>query len=279
MSEPKKNEVAKKGSTALAKYDYGDMAGQGLDSIGANEVIIPFLALLQGNSPQVTEKTVKGATASMFLNTATGQLWPADSAEDEEGIVFLPVAREVKWVEWIKREGGGTGGLVTMYDPGDPDLIEHQRDAEGRKIEFVGEDGKTHQINETYYVYGLILTPDGKDVVSQAVISFSVTKIKPYKKWMTGLTGLKKMGNPPMYAVRTRLRSFLDSNSSGQKYYNFLAEPFGEDWAAGLLDPNDEQERELLLTGKALAESINAGTARADHDKDATSAEDSDLPI
>ena len=77
-------QVAEAKSTAVANImdDLFDSAGQGMESIGVEDMQIPFLRLLQPLSPQLLKtdaKYIKGASAGDIFNTVTGQVWEADA--------------------------------------------------------------------------------------------------------------------------------------------------------------------------------------------------------
>jgi hypothetical protein len=75
----------------LVQVDFGDDAGAGMEDVKAGEYRIPFLRILQSNSPQVKPPTaggVPGAQAAMIFNTSTGELY-----DGEKGLVFVPTSR------------------------------------------------------------------------------------------------------------------------------------------------------------------------------------------
>ena len=68
------NNVANKKSTAVANLmdDLFDSQGQGMETIGAEDMQIPFLRVLQPLSPQLLKtdpKFIKGASAGDMFNT------------------------------------------------------------------------------------------------------------------------------------------------------------------------------------------------------------------
>ena len=72
--------VVKKESTAVANImdDLYEAAGQGMETIGADDMQIPFLRILQPLSPQLIKtdpKFIKGASAGDIFNTVTGDYW------------------------------------------------------------------------------------------------------------------------------------------------------------------------------------------------------------
>lgn len=249
-----KNEVAKveKGG-AVATFDYGDDAGAGFEGTKGSDLSIPFLGILQSNSPQVEDKDPEGAESGMLFNTVTREL-----ISGETGLVFLPCHKEGPvWVEWVPRNKGG--GFVGLHDPesdevknGEP-IMHPETGKPTRKLR-CGEN----ELIETYYVYGLILDEDGGDTVGFAVISFTSTKIKPYRDWVTAMYTLK--GKPPMFANRARIRTTKQKNESGT-FYNFRIDPFAETWAKSLINPAEQGD--LLTQAKDFREMVVSGMARA----------------
>jgi len=260
MSKGKEVAVVEEVSTAIQTFDYGEDAGRGFEKIEGSDLSIPFLNVLQGNSPEVEQKLVPGAEAGMLFNTVTKELY--------KEVIFLPVHKEEAWVEWVPRLKGG--GFVGIHDPAG-ELVQNLIKLNGGRIPPKGQDGKrlpfkngTNEVIETYYVYGLILDPEGKDQESFAIISFSSTKIKPYRDWLTSMFLIK--GNngrpPPMFANRARLKTERQTNDSGQPYHNFNISPFRNSWKDSLIDPKTEAD--LLVKGKKFLDMVLNGVARAD---------------
>ena len=75
--------VVKKESTAVANImdDLYEAAGQGMETIGADDMQIPFLRILQPLSPEVQKgdaKFIKGASAGDLFNPVTQQVWDGE---------------------------------------------------------------------------------------------------------------------------------------------------------------------------------------------------------
>jgi len=266
-----KDVVKKEEGGAVAAFDYGEMGGVGFEDTKGSDLSIPFINLLQSNSPEVEEELVEGAKTGDMLNTVTGELIKGDS-----GFVFLPVHKEEAWVEWIPRTKGG--GFVGMHDPAGEVVQGLIAKNGGSRIPPKGSDGKRiafkhndNEVIETYYVYGLILNAEGTEVESFAVISFSSTKIKPYRDWLTSMFLLK--GKPPMFANRARFKSVKQKNESGT-YANFSIHPLAETWAKSLINP--QEEGALLKEAVDFREMVLNGVARADfnHQQNAASGGD-----
>lgn len=72
------------------------------------DVAIPFLRVLQSNSPQVKKqnaKFVNGAEAGMFFNTATNEIYSGD-----EGLYVVPVLFKRQATLWLPRDSNAQGG-------------------------------------------------------------------------------------------------------------------------------------------------------------------------
>lgn len=238
-------------STAVATgFNYGEYAGKGFENVKASELSIPFIAILQSNSPQVEDKDPEGAEAGMLFNTVTKEL-----TKGEDGIIFQPVHKETGFVEWIPRTRGG--GFVAMHDPEGEVVktaVERNGGAKFGKLQ-VGEN----DLVETHYVYGLLLSRDGSEVNGFAVLSFKSTAIKPFRDWLTSMRLLK--GKPPIFANRAILRTTKQKNEKGS-FYNYKISPLKQDWISSLIDP--EKESGLLQAAVEFIEQINNGLARAD---------------
>lgn len=237
-------------------FNYGEMAGAGFEGTKGTDLSIPFINLLQSNSPEVEDGGVEGARPGMMLNTVTGELC--------DQVIFLPVHKEEAWVEWVPRIKGG--GFVGLHDPAGELVQDVIRQNGGSRIPPKGSDGKRisfkkgdNELIETYYVYGLLLNEEGTEVESFAVISFSSTKIKPYRDWLTSMYLIK--GKPPIFANRARLRTTKQKNESGT-YYNFSINPLRETWAKSLIDPTAEAA--LLREAVEFQKMVISGVARAD---------------
>ena len=240
-------------------YDYGSDQGTGFEDTKSSDLSIPFMNLLQSNSPQVEEELIPGAKTGDMLNTVTGELIKGDT-----GFVFLPVHKQEAWVEWVPRTKGG--GFVTMHDPAGELVQDLIKSNGGTRIPPKGNDGKRisfknnqNDVIETYYVYGLILNKDGTEAEGFSVISFSSTKIKPYRDWLTSMFIIK--GKPPMFANRALIKSVKQKNESGT-YANFSIGPLRETWVKSLINPSEEMP--LLQEAREFREMVINGVARAD---------------
>ncbi len=253
-------EITKKDKTSVGNtMDYGEMSGAGFEDTRSSDLSIPFLNLLQSNSPVVEDELIEGAKTGDILNSVTGELIKGD-----KGVVFIPVHKQEAWVQWVPRLKGG--GFAGSLDP-NGDIVQNLIKENGNsRIPPKGSDGKRipfmyegNEVVETYYIYGLILNDDGTEVESFAVVAFSSTKIKPYRDWLTSMYLLK--GKPPIFANRALIKSVKQKNDAGT-YANFDIKPLKSTWAESLISPSSEHE--LLEEAVKFQKMVLSGDASAD---------------
>src|ERR1043165_469587 len=110
MAKAESNSVveAKSGAVALAGgFDYGEHAGAGFETVKSSDLSIPFLQVLQSNSPQVEDQKPEGSQPGLIFNSVTGEL--------STKVVFQPVYTQDMYVEWVPRNKGG--GFVEAHLP------------------------------------------------------------------------------------------------------------------------------------------------------------------
>lgn len=189
--------TAATGGALVTADDYSmyEEDSQDRTRLSSEDVSIPFLEILQSNSPECQGED--GARPGQIVNRTTGEIFSGKT-----GITVLPVDRHHFMVEWRPREMGG--GVVAQHTM-DSDIAKHVRQtqplgkykhpagmAEARNEEDLK---KVNDLIETFYVYVVIIPEDETEAPYPAVIAFSSTKIKPYKDWMFRLDGL--MGTNP----------------------------------------------------------------------------------
>ncbi len=251
----KKEVAVKDDKTELAVANaYGDDAGSGFETTDTSELSIPFLGILQSNSPQVEDEDPSGAKSGMFFNTVTRELMSGT-----DGFIFLPVHKDRQYVEWVPREKGG--GFVGMFAP-DADEVK-QAIANNNNNRYGKLAHKDNDLIETYYVYGLILNEEGTETAGFGVVSFTSTKIKPCRDWFTSMYTLK--GRPPLFANRAKITSVKQKNDKGT-FYNFRIDPFNDTWLTSLISPVDQSA--LLDEARDFRTMIMDGMATANYDSE-----------
>lgn len=266
-------EVATTKETAMVagSFDYGDMSHEGFEGTSIKDLSIPFINVLQSNSPEVEDQTIPGAKAGDLLNSVTKEIL-------KQPLCVIPIEKEESWVEWVPRNKGG--GLVGRYEPDDPlvqDVIKNNggsrippKGAEGKRIAFKTPAG--NDLIETHYTYCLIIDETGTEIESYCVLAFSSAKIKAYKDWMTSLYTQK--GRPPIFANRAKISTSKQKNESGT-FYIYAVAPLKDTWRESLIPP-DEEGLKMLKEAQDFRRMIQDGLAKPDFDSVANSGSDAD---
>lgn len=250
----------------MVPYDYGQMAGRGFENVTQQDVGVPFLNLLQANSPEVTDgdaKQVKGAKAGMFMDSISKQLF-----DGEKGIVLVPCATQHVFVEWVPRDAGCGFVAVHTLDSEVVKKVTQGRRVTGKLKMPTCEAGRPfNDLIETYYVFALALaSAEDTEPFAAYVLAFTSTKIKHYRasigdlrKWKAGV---------PLFAHRLVMTSWNDKNKKGQPFKNLRLGPSLGTIEASLIPPTNP----LIKVGMDLLTSIEGGSAQAAYQ---TSQEDS----
>jgi hypothetical protein len=257
--------VQKKGELALAG-GYGDYANEGFENVTSDDLSIPFLTVMQSNSPEIKpeSKGGLGLEIGQLFNTVTQEAF-----DGETGIGLVPAITQHEWVEWAPREGDG--GFIARYDCDDPLILEAKATQQ-----FGQYKNGDNNLVETYYIYGVLYDVEELHSLGAAVISFSKTKIKRYKRLMSALrafqlnipteNGQPQRVTPPLFAHSLVVCSCDDKNNKGE-FQNFNIVPSNGDLRSSLIDSEDPRFQEALM----LKRSIEKGEAKAAYSSAASS--------
>ena len=151
----------------------------------AESFAIPFLQVLQSNSPQCDAddgKYIKGATKGKILDTVTQEL------HDE--LEVFPVYFKREFIEWILRSLGG--GIVNRYFPETAPAYE-ETEVDGKYM-WLMENG--HQLVDTrqHYVLFRPIVEGVNTAWRPAMIGMTSSKIKVSKRIMTMIADQRKAG-------------------------------------------------------------------------------------
>lgn len=213
------NQGPKELTTAMDEIFLAD-AGMGLKNVSSGDFAIPFLSILQKNSPQVSRnnaKYIKGAVEGHIINTVTGEVYAGQPEGDlPGGICYIPCGFKKEMVRWKPRDSGG--GLVCYYSENDPILKTFEKNERGQLVEPRTKD----LIIDTAQHFGLLLKEvDG--FPEYAVISMSSTQLKASRMWNTVMRRImKKSGgkifNPPTFSHVYRLTTIGQTKDSYDWY-------------------------------------------------------------
>ena len=229
------NQVATKTTGALAKINFAEDANIGLEKMTAQDLAIPFLALIQKTSPQIEE--IDGCKPGMIFNTVSGKVY--------KELIVLPCGYKRSFVEWTPREKGG--GYVGEHQPGDKITL-NPRNERG---EIVLENGNI--LVETAYQFVLAL--DGNHTET-AVISMSSTQLKKARRWNSMMMGLKvphpngTMVTPASFSHKYKVKTSAEKNDKGSWY----------GWDITMLEP--VKETNLYQMAKTFAGSVRSNEVK-----------------
>jgi hypothetical protein len=254
--------------------DWGEFKGAGLKDLPANEKSIPFLNLMQTNSPEVEQQTIPGIKAGDFLNSVTKEVIPG-----EVGLLIQPIHIERVMVLWRDRDKGG--GIVARYEFTSPEVEEAIRHNNGTHISTkeaplkIGE----HFLVDTRYLYAHVLTERGDDTAGYFIFGANKSKIKPTQDFISSIDQVR--GGPPLFAARARMTSVQAvQKGSGKLFKNvkFMPGVEGATYFQTLVPGRDPQDpskpHPLLLKGAEFRKAILAGQAKADFSAESFEKED-----
>ena len=194
--------------------------GEGMEGTTKESFAIPFLTILQSNSPQLD--TIEGAKSGMFFESVNERVIPGTP-----GLQIILCAYSRRFVRWAPRtQGGGYRG--EMYPEEVKQLIDKKLAVEGKgmRLYSVGADStpdpdKHDMLRDTRNHYILMLNPDTGSCM-RAMLSLSSTQIKKSGRIMTALEGIRMpdgkggMFKPPTFSQIVRLTTVPEANEYGK---------------------------------------------------------------
>jgi len=211
-------EVAKAQSHEVLVLDDDLLAGgTGLEDTDSGDYAIPFIRVLQSNSPQLKKsdgKYIEGASQGMMFNTVTNEIYDGD-----EGILVIPCAYTKKYIEWVPRTAGG--GIVNSDHH--PDILKECKQDDRKK--YVLSNG--NEIQETAQYFAMIV--NNEDEPQEVLLSYTSTQLNFSRRWNSMLRTSRvknsagDMVPAPMFANVYRIRTVEQSNDLGS-WYGFSVE-------------------------------------------------------
>lgn len=236
------------GTAVATGYSDEAYAGAGSENIGARDILVPRLAILQSLSPQVNKKKsehIDGAEAGDIADLGAGELF-------KEGVVFLPVHYVKLWLEWKPRS---VGGLERIHD--DESIMEQTTKGGPKGKDNVLPSG--NYIVETMQFFGLNLSANARP----CFISMASTQLKKGRGWNTKLRDMRspKGGKVPLWYKTWRLSSGEEGNNEGDWFGWVIKDgQLRYQWA----DDNKVDSNELGQMASIFYESVVSNKTRAD---------------
>lgn len=149
------------------------------------DVTLPFLQLLQAQSPQCTKgqaEWIKGAKPSDVCDVSANRVFRTLDDDDKEvsDLTVMPVVFKSCYTEWVPRSQGG--GFVHEWSVAEGDAIVVTRNEAGQDIIQKNSPYGTagNQLNRTHTHLVFVIE---KERFWPAVISMQVTQLKPSRDW------------------------------------------------------------------------------------------------
>ena len=248
------------GAVALP-FDFGELAGEGMDNMTSADQAVPFIRILQALSPEVAKKDsrIEGAAPGLFIDSVSNEL--------REELIFVPCLTEHLFVEWKPRNAGG--GFVGRHDLHSGIDKQARRNEKGKLVLPNG-----NEIVETFYVAVLLLDEADSPAPSGfAMLAFTSSGIQPYKK---SIGELRKFPNAPLFAHRLRATTEEQSNAEGT-WANWVIRPvnqpegdpvFRNGIVPSVIDPAGPQAA-ILEIARTFYMDVRAGQANIAYDTQA----------
>jgi hypothetical protein len=206
------NQVAKKEDAPLAVSldDLANFAGAGVEEVKKDDIAIPYVNIIQSNSPQASKhdgKYIEGAEVGMIFNSVTNETF-----DGEKGIEVIPCAYKRELDEWIPREQDG--GFVTAHSIESTILSTTTKNEKGQDILPNGN----YLVNTAKHFVLLLGTKHGS---VQAILPMKGTQLKKSRRWNTQMmsqTVTVKDGSVkpyPSFAYAYTIKTAPEKNALG----------------------------------------------------------------
>lgn len=190
---PQQEAANPKAATAVATTQQGGVpmdpsAFEGLptgyENVGARDLIIPRIVILQALSPQLDRNKpeyIDGAKSGDFCDVATSEVWSGAWS----GITIIPCYYALAALEWAPRASGK--GLIANHGIWNDDKV-RKIAKEDDKRRWITNEGNLIAQTATFFV--LNMSAGGR----RSFIPLSSTQLKNGRQWMTVMTNEKRPG-------------------------------------------------------------------------------------
>lgn len=213
--ETKKPDQQAQSASAPTTYDWSQTGVSGFEATRQEDLGIPFLSILQDNSPQIKisdpnyeKMKIIGAGVGDIINTLSNTVL---HVRGRDPIQFIPCYHERLYVEWTPREKGG--GIVQSHRNANI-LLECTRD----KISNRDVHKNGNHIVTTSYFYGLIIRD--KESPIPAIIGMASTQLANARDWLNLMMAIRIDGpngkfQPPAFSHIYNISTIAENNKKG----------------------------------------------------------------
>lgn len=255
--EAQSSAVAKTGSSAVAlpMEDLIGDVGAGLEEVGAEDIAIPYLSIVQKQSKRMDAPDFKGKPG-MFVHTITGECFDGQSGVDVVPVHFRRFWREIT-------TDAQNPKFIAEHPANWPIAQDAVFDSTLRR--HICHDG-THA-NQIMRFYCLLVSPVARP--EPVCITFKGSQIKVAKNWNSMLTVqvLKlpdgsELNPAPIYASLWNLSTVPHSNDDGSWHGYQLS-------SRGMLDPCGVQaDADVYVQARDLQKVIAEGVVVEEGDEE-----------
>ena len=238
--------------------DFAEDAGKGMENVDKDSKAIPFLIILQPQSPIVLDEKVAGAKAGMIANSVTGELY------GEEAFI-IPCAFQRRFIRWAPRDAGG--GFRGEFTPGEVQDMRTKglvKELDNR-LYFPLDDGTVHEKKsdkcvDTRSHFVLVMRKLDDPFAQPMILAMSSTGIKTSKQFIARIDGIKLQRDgggvytPPSFSHIYRMTSLKKTNDEGTWWLPVI------DMAAQV------KVADIYNLAKGFHQQVSAGAVTAAHD-------------
>tara|TARA_R110001592_G_scaffold66126_2_gene202859 strand:- start:3686 stop:4471 length:786 start_codon:yes stop_codon:yes gene_type:complete len=229
-------------------------AGQGLGELGAEDVSLPFIKIVQSQSKEIIKR---GARPGDIYNNATMQHFDGTG-----GVRIIPCSYNRRFIEWSPL-GASENYPLNIFAPTD-NLPETQRN-DDNKDQIVGSQ---NYLEDTRNHYVLLIDEDG--MAQPGLMALTSSQMKKSKKWNSMISSRYMDGKngkflAPSYSHIYRAKIVEEGNAKGDWYgWELSVEGVVEDVG-------------LYQQAKAFAEAVASDAVTVKHSRDDAGAMDGDV--
>lgn len=179
-----------------------DVKGRGSEGVGADDLVIPRLEIIQDLSPARKKQDpayIEGAEEGMMYNNVTRRLY-------SETVLLVPVFFRKEWLIWKDRNaGGGFRGAFPTEQAAQHEIAHGDHD-----------DAKDLEAIDTPQHFCLLVDPI-KGTCEEIVVSMSRSKAKVSRTW----NSLIRMNGGDSFSRLYRMGVVAAKNAKNQDFFNF----------------------------------------------------------
>jgi hypothetical protein len=243
---------------ADAGIDYGQDAQAFQDDFG-KELAIPYLRVLQTNSPECTDghaKRIADARPGMFYNSLTKKCYDGINV----GISVVATHFVSTYLIFNTRaNGGGFQGDVGLVDG---EALLKTTNKNEKKHDILPNGKQLVKSNQHY-----ILVVDKDGMFEEVLFPFASTQLKKSKGWNSLISGIKirvgqQLLKAPMFYNAWNIKTVLETNTEGS-WYGVTISPVGptvETFGTAVY-LGARSFREMITSGRVKVDLNDAGDA------------------